>query len=58
MITKISNLFNTSFQISEVCIIDVVETVTSETEIWLELRDRDFAIKAEIETRDLTFLWW
>jgi len=44
---------------------DVVETVTSETETWLKLRDREFAIKAEIETwkfetetRDLTFLWW
>jgi len=42
---------------------DVVETVTSETETWLKLRDRDFAIKAETETwkfeterRDLTFL--
>ena len=48
---------------------DVVETVISETETWLKLRDRDrdFAIKAETETwklqtetetRDLTFLWW
>jgi len=40
---------------------DVVETVTSETETWLKLRNRDIAIKAETwkfetETRDLTFL--
>ena len=40
---------------------DVVETVTSETEVWLKFRDRDFVIKAETEkfetkTRDLTFL--
>jgi len=42
---------------------DVVETVTSEIETRLKLRDRDFAIKAETETwkfetgtRDLAFL--
>jgi len=29
---------------------DVVESVTSETETWLKLLDRDFAIKAETET--------
>jgi len=29
---------------------DVAETVTSETETWLKLQDRDFAIKAETET--------
>jgi len=29
---------------------DVVETVTSKTETWVKLRDRDFAIKAETET--------
>jgi len=31
---------------------DAVETVTSETETWFKLRDRDFVIKAETD-RDL-----
>jgi len=29
---------------------DAVETVISEIETWLKLRDRDFAMKAETET--------
>jgi len=38
-----NGVFNKSNKINS----DVVETVTSETETWLKLRDRDFAIKAE-----------
>jgi len=34
---------------------DVVETVTSETETWLKLRDRDFAIKAETRAETWKF---
>jgi len=38
------------------CTSDVVETVTSDTETWLKLRDREWDLKAR--DRDLTFLWW
>jgi len=32
---------------------DVVETITFETETWLNLRDRDFIKNPETETGDL-----